>query len=94
MVNAQVHVMLLKENCPEYSGNITVNEAGTAVTFTITHGMDWGNSIMPFALEYSCIFYGCKWAASMTDSGWERRMHFWDPDSHQSYTFLILLLAM
>ena len=26
-------------NCPEYSGNITVD--GTTVTFTATHGMDW-----------------------------------------------------
>ena len=73
-------------NCPEYSGNITVNEAGTAVTFTITHGMDWGNSIMPFALDTPKSFTAANWAASMSDSGWERRMHFWDPDSHQSYT--------
>ena len=73
-------------NCPEYSGNITVNEAGTAVTFTITHGMDWGNSIMPFALDTPVSFTAANWAASMSDSGWERRMHFWDPDSHQSYT--------
>ena len=27
-------------NCPEYSGNITVD--GTTVRFTATHGMDWG----------------------------------------------------
>jgi hypothetical protein len=73
-------------NCPEYSGNITVNEAGTAVTFTITHGMDWGNSIMPFALDTPKSFTAENWAASMSSSGWERRMHFWDPDSHQSYT--------
>ena len=73
-------------NCPEYSGNITVNEAGTTVTFTITHGMDWGNSTMPFALDTPKSFTAANWAASMSSSGWERRMHFWDPDSHQSYT--------
>ena len=32
-------------NCPEYSGNITVNDAGTAVTFHHHHGMDWGNGL-------------------------------------------------
>ena len=73
-------------NCPEYSGNITVNAAGTEVTFTVTHGMDWGNNTMPFELAAPISFTAANWAATMSDSGWERRMHFWDPDSHQSYT--------
>lgn len=72
-------------NCPEYSGDITVS--GTTVTFTITHGMDWSNGTMPFALTTPITFTAANWAATMTDgSGWNRRMHFWDPDSHQSYT--------
>jgi hypothetical protein len=73
-------------NCPEYSGNITVNEAGTEVTFTLINGMDWGNGIMPFELATPITFTAANWAADMTDSGHNRRMHFWDPDSHQSYT--------
>ncbi len=71
--------------CPEYSGNITVS--GTTVTFTITHGMDWSNGTLPFALTTPIAFTAANWATTMTDgSGWNRRMHFWDPDSHQSYT--------
>ena len=73
-------------NCPEYSGNITVNDAGTAVTFTITHGMDWGNGTTPFALDNPISFTAANWAADMSSGGYGRRMHFWDPDSHQSYT--------
>ena len=73
-------------NCPEYSGNITVNDAGTEVTFTVTHGMNWGTATMPFELASPIIFTAANWAATMSHSGWNRRMHFWDPDSHQSYT--------
>ena len=71
-------------NCPEYSGTITVS--GSTVTFTVTHGMDWGSGIMPFELDTSFSFTAANWSTHMTDSGWNRRMHFWDPDSHQSYT--------
>ena len=71
-------------NCPEYSGTITVS--GSTVTFTVTHGMDWGARIMPFELDNSFSFTAVNWTQQMTDSGWNRRMHFWDPDSHQSYT--------
>ena len=71
-------------NCPEYSGTISVS--GATVTFTVTHGMDWGSQIMPFELTTPFSFTAANWATQMTDSGWNRRMHFWDPDSHQSYS--------
>lgn len=72
-------------DCPEYSGTITVS--GTTVTFNITHGMDWGNGTMPFALTTPFSFTAAQWSTQMTNgSGWTRRMHFWDPDSHTSYT--------
>ena len=60
--------------------------SGSTVTFTVTHGMDWGARIMPFELDNSFSFTAVNWTQQMTDSGWNRRMHFWDPDSHQSYT--------
>ncbi len=71
-------------NCPEYSGTITVS--GSTVTFKATHGMDWGQNIMPFKLNTPITFTAANWTAQMIDSGYGRRMHFWDPDSHQSYT--------
>ena len=49
--------------------------------------MDWGAGTMPFALTTPITFTAANWATTMTDgAGWNRRMHFWDPDSHQSYT--------
>ena len=48
--------------------------------------MDWGARIMPFQLDNPFSFTAANWSTQMTDSGWNRRMHFWDPDSHQSYT--------
>ena len=48
--------------------------------------MDWGSQIMPFELTTPFSFTAANWATQMTDSGWNRRMHFWDPDSHQSYS--------
>ena len=73
-------------NCPEYSGTISVS--GGSVTFTVTHGMDWGATPpkTPFELTTPFSFTAANWATQMTDSGWNRRMHFWDPDSHQSYS--------
>ena len=71
-------------NCPEYSGNITVD--GTTVRFTATHGMDWGQNILPFELNTPITFTAANWTTQMINSGYGRRMHFWDPDSHQSYT--------
>ena len=72
--------------CPEYSGTISVS--GSVVTFTITHGMDWSASprILPFELTTPITFTNTQWTTNMTDgSGWNRGMHFWDPDSHQGY---------
>ena len=71
-------------NCPEYSGTITVS--GSTVTFKATHGMDWGQNIMPFKLDNEITFTAADWTTQMIDSSYGRRMHFWDPDSHQSYT--------
>ena len=72
--------------CPEYSGTISVS--GSVVTFTITHGMDWSASprVLPFELTTPISFTNTQWTTNMTDgSGWNRGMHFWDPDSHQGY---------
>ena len=71
-------------NCPEYSGTITVD--GTSVTFKATHGMDWGQNVMPFKLNTPITFTAANWTTQMIDGSYGRRMHFWDPDSHQSYT--------
>tara|TARA_X000000950_G_scaffold256780_1_gene322479 strand:- start:202 stop:3135 length:2934 start_codon:yes stop_codon:yes gene_type:complete len=73
-----------QDNCPEYSGVISVS--GTTVTFTATHGMDWNNRVMPFKLNANITFTNTDWATQMVDGSFQRRMHFWDPDSHQSYT--------
>ena len=71
-------------NCPEYSGSITVS--GSTVSFKVTHGMDWGQNIMPFKLNNPITFTAAQWTAQMIDNSYGRRMHFWDPDSHQNYT--------
>ena len=71
-------------NCPEYSGTITVS--GSTVTFRATHGMDWSQNIMPFKLNTPITFTAANWTTQMINSGYGRRLHFWDPDSHQSYT--------
>ena len=71
-------------DCPEYSGTISVS--GSTVTFNVTHGMDWENQIDPFELTTPFSFTAANWYSEMTDgSGWNLDMHFWDPDSHQSY---------
>ena len=41
---------------------------------------------MPFKLNTPISFTAANWAADMSSGGYGRRMHFWDPDSHQSYT--------
>ena len=71
-------------NCPEYSGTITVS--GSTVTFKATHGMDWSQNIMPFKLNTPITFTAANWTTQMINSGYGRRLHFWDPDSHQGYT--------
>ena len=71
-------------NCPEYAGTISVS--GTTVTFNVTHGMDWGNSIQPFELTTPFSFTAANWYTQMTNgSGWTLDMGFHDPDAHQSY---------
>ena len=60
--------------------------SGSTVTFTATHGMNWNQRTMPFKLNSNIIFTNTAWATHMVDGGFQRRMHFWDPDSHQSYT--------
>ena len=75
------------DNCPEYSGVISVD--GTTESFKVTHGMNWGATpepIPPFPLNNPVTFTAAEWFANMVQGSYGERMHFWDPDSHQSYT--------
>ncbi len=71
-------------NCPEYKGKISVS--GTTVTFTLTEGMDWRTSPPTVVtLANPITFTAANWVTNMTGGGWNRGMHFWDPDAQQSY---------
>ena len=72
-------------NCPEYTGKIT--SSGGTVTFTLTEGMDWRqNPPVHVTLTTPIVFTAANWVTNMTDgSGWNRGMHFWDPDANQGY---------
>ena len=73
-------------NCPEYSGYISVTgDTPAEVTFVFTHGMDWNSNTMPFKLGTNFSFSAADWFSGMVDGSFGRDMHFWDPDSHQSY---------
>ena len=73
-------------NCPEYNGYISVTgDTPAEVTFVFTHGMDWGSNTMPFKLNTNFSFSAADWFSGMVDGSFGRDMHFWDPDSHQSY---------
>ena len=73
-------------NCPEYSGYISVTgDTPAEVTFVFTHGMDWSSNKMPFKLSTNFSFSAADWFSGMVDGSFGRDMHFWDPDSHQSY---------
>ena len=75
-----------ERTCPEYNGYISVSGTTPAdVTFVFTHGMDWGQGVMPFKLNTNFSFTAADWFAGMVDGSYGQDMNFWDPDSHQSY---------
>ena len=61
--------------------------SGGTVTFTLTEGMDWRqNPPVHVTLTTPIVFTAANWVTNMTDgSGWNRGMHFWDPDANQGY---------
>ena len=72
--------------CPEYSGNISVNNLTKVVTFTLTEGMDWQQDPpINVTLTNPITFTNTDWVAQMTVGGWSRGMHFWSPDTHAGF---------